>query len=72
MGQFEVDFTYETHDKIHILDRSFEENLNNQGKLLNSALSPDYSNKQFNGLSPSTFHELKKSNPFRVIFCHTP
>ena len=60
----------ETHDKSHKLDRSFREELNNRDRSLNLISSSDCSDRQFNGLSHSTLHELRKNDPFKVIISH--
>ena len=56
------------HD--HSLNRSFKDNLKNRNNLLNSISSSDYPVRHFNGISFSILHELRKSNPFRVIISH--
>ena len=59
----------ETYDKSCNLNRSFEDDLN-RDSLLNSVSSSIYPDRQFDGISFSTLHELRKSNPFRVIIGH--
>ena len=49
-----------TYDKSYNLDRSLEDDLNNRDNLLTSIFSSECPDKQFNGLSFSTLHELKK------------
>ena len=56
--------TNETYYKSYNLDKSFQDNLNNQDNSLNSISSSDYLNRQFNGLSYSTLHKSRKSNLF--------
>ena len=57
----------ETYDKSCNLNRSFEDDLKNRDNSLNSIPSPIYPDRQFDRISFSTLHELRKSNPFRVI-----
>ena len=56
-----------TYDKSCNLNRSFEDDLKNRENSLNSLPSPIYPDRQFDRISFSTLHELRKSNPFRVI-----
>ena len=60
----------ETYDKSCILNRSFEDDLKNQDNLLNSISSSIYPDRQFDGISFTTLHELRKSNLFRIIIGH--
>ena len=60
----------EIHDKSCDFNRSFEDDLKNRDNPLNSISSSDYPDRQFNGISFSTLHELRKSNHFRVIIGH--
>ena len=60
----------ETYDKSCNLNRSFEDDLKNRDNSLNSIPSSIYPDRQFDGISFSTLHELRKSNPFRVIIGH--
>ena len=53
---------YGTYDKSCNLNRSFEDGLKNRDNSLNSISSFDYPNRQFNDISFSTLHELRKSN----------
>ena len=57
----------ETYDKSCNLNRSFEDDLKNRDNSLNSISSSIYPDRQFDGISFSTLHELRTSNPFRII-----
>ena len=57
----------ETNDKSCNLNRSFGDDLKNRDNSLNSISSSIYRDGQFDGISFSTLHELRKSNPFRVM-----
>ena len=56
--------------KIATYDKSFEDDLKNRDNSLNSIPSSIYPDRQFDGISFSTLHELRKSNPFRVVIGH--
>ena len=49
---------------------TFEGDLKSRDNSLNSISSSDYPDTQFNGIPYSTLHELRKSNPFRVVIGH--
>ena len=57
----------ETYDKSCNLNRNFEGDLKDRDNLLNSISSSTYPDRQFDGISFSTLHELRKNNHFRVI-----
>ena len=51
-------------------NRSFEDDFKNGDNSLNSICSSTYPDRQFDGISFSILHELRKSNPFRDIIAH--
>ena len=59
-----------TYDKNHNLNRSFEDDLKNWGNSFISISSSIYFDRKFDDISFSILHELRKSNPFRVIIGH--
>ena len=48
----------------------YEHGLENRDNSLNPTSFSVYPDTQFNGISFSTLHELRKRNPFRVIIGH--
>ena len=57
----------EKYDKSCNLNMNFEGDLKNRDNSLNSISSSTYPDRQFDGISFSTLHELRKNNHFRVI-----
>ena len=58
------------YDKSCNLNRRFEDDSKNWDNSLNSTSFSDYSDRHFYGISFSTLHKLRKSNPFRFMIGH--